>query len=224
MPATEKSCFVIAPLGVPGSTTHRRYRALIENVVRPALEPLGYTVSGPPVPGALEIIEEVTERVLGCDLVVADLTGGNPNVFYELCLRHVQGTPLVQLAQDVGEVPFDVRPTTVIEADPENPESVRLVVPAIQEHVRAMEAHGGLLSPRRFKFPALPELLSRIPSIIWSDRNRGPSRADWTSLVRAVEDIRRDRDPGSRIARLTALKRTLSTLQRTYAPRRDRGS
>lgn len=51
------------------------------------------------------------------DLVVADLTGGNPNVFYELAVRHTRRKPFVHLIQAGAKIPFDVAPNRTIEFD-----------------------------------------------------------------------------------------------------------
>ncbi len=51
------------------------------------------------------------------DLVVADLTGSNPNVFYELAVRHIRRKPFVHLIQAGSKIPFDVAPNRTIEFD-----------------------------------------------------------------------------------------------------------
>ena len=43
------------------------------------------------------------------DLVVADLTDHNPNVFYELAIRHALQLPLVQLIDSAQDLPFDIK-------------------------------------------------------------------------------------------------------------------
>jgi hypothetical protein len=48
------------------------------------------------------------------DLVVADLTGANPNVYYELALRHSTAKPFVHLAREGTEIPFDIRVMDVV--------------------------------------------------------------------------------------------------------------
>jgi hypothetical protein len=59
-------------------------------------------------PGA--ILVQVMQGIHESEAVVADLSGRNPNVFYELGMAHVRKEKVVLLAQDVDEVPFDLRP------------------------------------------------------------------------------------------------------------------
>ena len=57
------------------------------------------------------IIEEVWAALNGCRMVVADISGGNDNVFYELGIAHTLNKPAILLtqAQSPEDVPFDVR-------------------------------------------------------------------------------------------------------------------
>ena len=48
------------------------------------------------------------------DLVVADLTEANPNVYYELALRHATAKPFIHLARDRTKLPFDLKVMDVI--------------------------------------------------------------------------------------------------------------
>ena len=54
------------------------------------------------------ITKEIVTSLYTADLVVADLTGHNPNVFYELGLAHSAGTPTVMITQEIDELPFDL--------------------------------------------------------------------------------------------------------------------
>ena len=55
-----------------------------------------------------EIPEQIYTRLRDYPLVIADVTGGNPNVFYELGLRHAVGLPCIQIGEK-GRLPFDVQ-------------------------------------------------------------------------------------------------------------------
>lgn len=92
---------------------------LLKYIVAPGLENCGYET---PVradhitqPGV--ITTQVFTHLWTDDLVVADLTGSNPNVFYELAVRHIRRKPFVHLIQAGAKIPFDVAPNRTIEFD-----------------------------------------------------------------------------------------------------------
>lgn len=58
---------------------------------------------------AKPIMADVWEGINRASFVVAELTGKNPNVFYELGMAHVLGKPVILLAQSVDDIPFDLR-------------------------------------------------------------------------------------------------------------------
>jgi len=47
--------------------------------------------------------------------LIADLSGRNANVFYEVGLAHALGKPVVLLAQDINDVPFDLRDLRIVQ-------------------------------------------------------------------------------------------------------------
>lgn len=54
------------------------------------------------------ISAQIIEYILKSRLVIVDMSYHNPNVFYELCLRHVTGKPIVHIIRDEDYIPFDV--------------------------------------------------------------------------------------------------------------------
>jgi hypothetical protein len=60
-----------------------------------------------------KITEEIDERLKNADLVIADITDDNPNVFYELGLAHAYRRHAILLKQKTGEkhlkIPFDIK-------------------------------------------------------------------------------------------------------------------
>jgi len=61
-----------------------------------------------------EIMTEIWSSIYHSKVVIGDLTGKNANVFYELGIAHSLGKPVLMLAQDISDVPFDVRGKRVI--------------------------------------------------------------------------------------------------------------
>ena len=63
------------------------------------------------------IIKLILDDLNRADLVIADLTDRNPNVFYELGVRHALRDTTALITQSLDDVPFDLRPYSVISYD-----------------------------------------------------------------------------------------------------------
>ena len=57
---------------------------------------------------ASEIVNDIWNAIVNCGALIADCTGRNPNVFYELGLAHTIGKPVILISQRNEDVPFDV--------------------------------------------------------------------------------------------------------------------
>lgn len=66
-----------------------------------------------------EIVEDVWESICTSRLVVADVTGRNPNVFYELGICHTLGKEVIVLTQNRDDVPFDIRHRRFLAYEPD---------------------------------------------------------------------------------------------------------
>lgn len=107
--AQGKVCFVISTIGHTGSA-HRKHADLVLNyLIKPvAADEFRYAVwRGDESLHSGMITIDVINTIISADLVVADLTFLNPNVFYELALRHFVRKPVVHLASMDTKLPFD---------------------------------------------------------------------------------------------------------------------
>ncbi len=55
------------------------------------------------------ILERAFNQINKADVVVADMTGRNPNVFYEVGYAHALGKIVLLLTQSVADIPFDLQ-------------------------------------------------------------------------------------------------------------------
>jgi len=60
------------------------------------------------------IMSDIWSAINAADIIVADLTGRNPNVFYETGLAHAIGKNTILLAQSIDDVPSDLRQLRII--------------------------------------------------------------------------------------------------------------
>jgi hypothetical protein len=106
----QKECFVIGPIGSSGSSTRRNTDGLIDAAIGPVLEDLGFKMIVPHrIDESGSITNQIIERLLNADLVLAILTELNPNVMYELAVRHAKRKPVVSILEEGTKLPFDLK-------------------------------------------------------------------------------------------------------------------
>ena len=104
----EKRCFVVTPIGDDGSDIRRSMEGLVEAVIKPVVEPLGFYVYPAIEDNSRSITSGMIRSLLNDELVIVNLTGLNPNVMYELGIRHCARKPLVTIAEEGTKIPFDI--------------------------------------------------------------------------------------------------------------------
>ena len=55
------------------------------------------------------ILERIFNQINKADVIVADMTGRNPNVFYEVGYAHALGKKVFLLTQNADDIPFDLK-------------------------------------------------------------------------------------------------------------------
>src|SRR5215467_3614767 len=106
-----KTCFVMMPFG---PQFDRYYR----NIFVPAIDHSGLTpVRGDSIFGPSAIVKDIWQLLKESTMALADLTGRNPNVFYELGLAHAIGKPVILVTSNRDDVPFDLQGLRVIVYD-----------------------------------------------------------------------------------------------------------
>ena len=104
-------CFVIMPFSATPACTEDEWSEFFGVVLKPAVEESGLcyechrsaATSG-------NIVKAIVQSLNDAHVVVADLTDSNPNVFYELGVRHALTNRTILLAQDREFIPFDLEP------------------------------------------------------------------------------------------------------------------
>ena len=143
---TTKDCFVIAPIGEADSNTRKRSDQILKHVIAPATKECGYkAIRADQISEPGMITSQVIQRIVDDPLVIADLTERNPNVFYELAIRHAIRKPLVQIIKKGEQIPFDVAGTRTIHVDHHDLDSVEEAKREIIAQVKALEADASVL-------------------------------------------------------------------------------
>lgn len=104
----KRTCFLVAPIGSVGSEARKRTDRLESKILRPVFDSLNFEIVRAdkiPMPGM--ITRQIMEKLISADLVISDLTDCNPNVFYEMGIRHVLRSPIIHLIHVGSKIPFD---------------------------------------------------------------------------------------------------------------------
>lgn len=115
----KKTCFVISPIGKDGSETRKKMDLAYNHIIRPVVEEAGYEpIRADHIKESGLITRQIVDRLLNSDLVIADLTNENPNVYYELAIRHVADKPVIHMISPIDAyIPFDISIMRTIKYD-----------------------------------------------------------------------------------------------------------
>lgn len=109
-----KKCFIITPIGGDNTEIRRHADGIITQVIEPILkEEFKFTEVNAShtifTPGSIN--DRIINEIYDADLVVANLTYLNPNVMYEVAVRHAVGKPIIHIVCEEinSNIPFDIK-------------------------------------------------------------------------------------------------------------------
>lgn len=102
-----RMAFVLMPFA-------KKYDRVYKNLKK-TLESLKYRcVRADEIFGPGAIMKDIWTSILSAQFIVAELSGRNPNVFYELGIAHCLGKEVILIARSVKQIPFDLRHMRVV--------------------------------------------------------------------------------------------------------------
>ena len=113
-----KKCFVVSPIGDAGTDIRKNADQLYQNIIKPVCEKCGFAAQRvDEFNTSNSITQEILDALNDYDLVIADLTGHNPNVFFEIGYRTKSQKPIIHLKRKDETIPFDVSSIRTFEYD-----------------------------------------------------------------------------------------------------------
>jgi len=138
-----KICFIISPIGNEESEERNRRDKLMEFVIEPVLKEFNIKpYSADDISKSGDIPTQIVEHLIKANFVIADLSDLNPNVFYELAIRHMTERPCIQMIckGQSSTIPFDLYTRrTIFYDDDFNHRDVRIVKNKLSEYIKGYE-------------------------------------------------------------------------------------
>ncbi len=110
----EKYCFIIMPFSKTDNHSEAYWTTHYDKFLKPLIEEVGNIVVSRSQAFRGGISSEIIMNLIESDIVVADITDYNPNVFWELGVRHSFKHGTITIAEEGTKVPFDIKDKSVL--------------------------------------------------------------------------------------------------------------
>lgn len=106
--ARAATCFIVMPFS-------QAWSADVHRILAKACDAVGVrAVRGDDLFTPTDILEDIWQSINAADFVIADITGRNPNVLYELGIAHTLAKPVLILSKEAADIPIDLATRRVI--------------------------------------------------------------------------------------------------------------
>ena len=113
-----KTCFVVSPIGETDSEIRSNADKLFKYIISPVCESCGFEpVRVDQINDSDSITQTIIDKLLSSELVIADISGHNPNVFFEMGYIKCTDKPIIHLKKKGETIPFDVNTVRTFEYD-----------------------------------------------------------------------------------------------------------
>jgi hypothetical protein len=197
-----KRCFVVSEFGGTPAEIRER-KQVVKHLIKKVLEPRGYRVErADDIDDPGQITHQIIERLIDDDLVIADLTNLNPNVFYELAVRHAARKPVITLMTKAQTIPFDVKDVRTVFYDLTDPDALEEAQAELADKVDAVEKGAPVRNP-----------ITVARNVTLFQRSDDPDKQELGDILEVLTDMREEmRSLGRRVDRAER------TARRTPAP------
>lgn len=135
-----KKCFVVTPIGNEGTEIRRRADQVFKYIISPVCEEMEFEpIRVDMVNQADSITQTILDYLNSAELVIADMSGHNPNAFYEMGYRAAVGKPMIHLKEKSEKIPFDVAGIRAFEYDLSDLDSVAEVKARLAKTIQAFD-------------------------------------------------------------------------------------
>jgi hypothetical protein len=214
-----KDCFVIMPIS--SGEMYDVYKNRYEHIIRPAVET--FLIEGAQVYNSVRadymsqtgsINKSVIQKLYNSELVIADLTDLNPNVFYELGVRHSLRNGTILTALKGTKPPFDIGDISVVFFE-DRVGGEKEAIPQLQEKMKGIHnAQRVQDSPIFDAIPDLDKMSMRETSELRGRLHSAESEAQDLRMKLSVAEAVNVQLRGS----LSTFERTIESFFSTLAP------
>jgi hypothetical protein len=134
-----KTCFIVSPIGDNGSETRDNADKLFRHILKPVCKNCGFEAKRvDQLNEPNSITQTILENLEGADLVIADISSHNPNVFYEIGFRTRTNKPIIHLKAQGEDLPFDIYNIRTFEYNLADLDSVEEVKGRLERTIEAI--------------------------------------------------------------------------------------
>lgn len=135
-----KKCFVVTPIGNEGSEIRKRADQVFKYIISPVCEEMEFEpIRVDMVNQADSITQTILDYLNSAELVIADMSGHNPNAFYEMGYRAAIGKPMIHLKNKSEKIPFDVAGIRAFDYDLSDLDSVAAIKERLTKTIQASD-------------------------------------------------------------------------------------
>lgn len=166
-----KQCFVVSPIGEEGSAIRSNADKLFKYILKPVCEKCDFeAIRVDQINDADSIMQTIIKHLEEADLVIADVSGCNPNVFYEIGYRARTKKPIIHLKTKEERLPFDINTIRTLEYDLTDLDSVEEIKRRLVKTIKSfnyvdIEENSECEEPENTQSSIMPLLYQILDSI-----------------------------------------------------------